>query len=64
MITEYLFYPKLLACAQVNINMLHNQTQMAEAEYAFLTGLTGFGEIQTQSEALLPGKDSEVRRSK
>jgi hypothetical protein len=35
--------------------MLHNQTQMAEAEYAFLTGLTGFGEIQTQSEAL-PGK--------
>jgi hypothetical protein len=23
---------------------------MAEAEYAFLTGLTGFGEIQTQSE--------------
>jgi flagellar assembly factor FliW len=22
--------------------MLHNQTQMAEAEYAFLTGLTGF----------------------
>jgi hypothetical protein len=38
----------------VNINMLHNQTQMAEAEYAF--GLTGFGEIQTQSEALLPGK--------
>jgi hypothetical protein len=44
--------------------MLHNQTQMAEAEYAFLTGLTGFGEIQTQSEALLPGKNSEVRRSK
>jgi hypothetical protein len=35
MITEYLFSPKLLACAQVNINMLHNQTQMAEAEYAF-----------------------------
>jgi SpoVK/Ycf46/Vps4 family AAA+-type ATPase len=57
MITEYLFYsPKLLACEQVKINMLHNQTQMAEAEYAFLTGLTGFGEIQTQSEALLPGK--------
>jgi hypothetical protein len=56
MITEYLFYsPKLLACAQVKINMLHNQTQMAEAEYAFLTGLTGFGEIQTQSETLLPG---------
>jgi hypothetical protein len=52
MITEYLFYsPKLLACAQVNINMLHNQTQMAEAEYAFLTGLTGFGEIQTQSDS-------------
>jgi len=57
MITEYLFYsPKLLACAQVKINMLHNQTQMAKAEYSFLTGLTGFGEIQTQSEALLPGK--------
>jgi hypothetical protein len=37
------------------INMLHNQTQMAEAEYAFLTGLTGFGEIQ--SETLLPGKE-------
>jgi hypothetical protein len=47
----------------VNINMLHNQTQMAEAEYAFLTGLTVW-RIQTQSEALLPGKDSEVRRSK
>jgi hypothetical protein len=36
--------------------MLHNQTQMAEAEYAFLTGLTGFGEIQTQSEALFQEK--------
>jgi hypothetical protein len=64
MITEYLFYsPKLLACAQVNVNMLHNQTQMKQ-KYAFLTGLTGFGEIQTQSEALLPGKDSACRRSK
>jgi hypothetical protein len=48
---------------KVNINMLH-QTQMAEAEYAFLTGLTGFGEIQTQSEALLPGKEFRLRRSK
>jgi hypothetical protein len=45
------------------INMLHNQTQMAEAEYAFLTGL-GFGEIQTQSEALLPEKEFRGRRSK
>jgi hypothetical protein len=62
MITD-IYFPKLLACAQVNINMLHNQTQMAEAEYAFLTGLTVW-RIQTQSEALLPGKDSEVRRSK
>jgi hypothetical protein len=62
MIRVFILLTKLLACAQVNINML--QTQMAEAEYAFLTGLTGFGEIQTQSEALLPEKNSEVRRSK
>jgi hypothetical protein len=34
MIRVFLLLPKLLACAQVNI-MLHNQTQMAEAEYAF-----------------------------
>jgi hypothetical protein len=63
MITEYLFYTKLLACAQVNINMLHNQTQMAEAEY-FSNWTYWFGEIQTQSEALFQKRDSEVRRSK
>jgi hypothetical protein len=43
----------------VNINMLHNQTQMAEAEYAFLTGLTGFGEIQTQSGSSSRKRDSD-----
>jgi hypothetical protein len=36
--------------------MLHNQTQMAEAEYAFLTGLTGFGEFKHKVK--LPGKNS------
>jgi hypothetical protein len=32
--------------------MLHNQTQMAEAEYAFLTGLTGFGETQNPGKGI------------
>jgi hypothetical protein len=42
--------------------MLHNQTQMAEAEYAFLTGLTGFGEIQTQR--IFFQERIQIRRSK
>lgn len=58
MVTKYLFYsPKLLTCAQVNVNMLQNRVQIpVEVEYAFLKGLTSFGEIQNQSEAQIPGK--------
>jgi hypothetical protein len=41
--TEYLFYsPKLLACAQVKINMLHNQTQMAGIRFSNWTYLEKF----------------------
>jgi hypothetical protein len=35
MIVEYFFYSPNYSMRQVNVNMLHNQTQMAEAEYAF-----------------------------
>jgi hypothetical protein len=56
MITEYLFYsPKLLACAQVNINMLHKSNSNGRSRIRFSNWTYGL-EIQTQSEALLPGK--------
>jgi hypothetical protein len=44
--------------------MLHNQTQMAEAEYAFLTGLTGFEKFKHKVKLFFQERDSEVRRSK
>jgi hypothetical protein len=60
MITEYLLFTQIISMRTSEvINMLHNQTQMAEAEYAFLTGLTGFEKFKHKVKLFFQERDSD-----
>nr|YP_009538343.1 cell division protein [Capsosiphon fulvescens]AWX64032.1 cell division protein [Capsosiphon fulvescens]AYV89949.1 cell division protein [Capsosiphon fulvescens] len=55
---KYLFYsPKLLTRKQIKFNLLQNTLQLpSQEDYALLQGMTGFSEIQNQSNISFPEK--------